>query len=346
MYSEAKSETGLPWESKRREKDIISVIVPIYNVEQMLCRCIESICNQTYKNLEIILVDDGSPDNCGDICEDYVDKDSRIKTIHKCNGGLSDARNIGIEFASGEYVCFVDSDDWLDLDMIELLYKVCVDRHADIAECSYRNIFSNYIREETPCTAKIIEGDNLLALEGMLDWEYFKPVVWNKIYKRTVIGDIRYPVGRIHEDEFTTYKYFYNAEKIVYVDVSKYNYDRTRTDSIMGKGFTENNLDACFAFRERIDFFRENHIDTLERKMNDLYCYQVLDSAYQCYKNKVKGEKVKQLIEYVKRDIAYLRQSDVTASYVEEFEILKNGVKKYGKYRHNKEFGQYHNSSV
>lgn len=321
------------------KKEKISVIVPIYNVEKLLCRCIDSIRNQTYRNLEIILVDDGSLDKCGDICEDYVEKDSRIRVIHKYNGGLSDARNIGIEFASGKYICFVDSDDWLDLDMIELLYKVCIDRQADIVECSYRNIYRDYIQEETRCTAEITEADSIFALEGMLDWKYFKPVAWNKLYKRSVIGDIRYPVGKIHEDEFTTYKYFYNAKKLVYVDVSKYNYDRTRTDSITGTGFKEGTIDACFAFRERVDFFRENHIDTLIRKMNDIYCYQVLYYSYQCYKTKISGAKVDSLIELVNRDIAYLEQTDVNIEYVNEFKILKDGVNKYGEYRDNKEIG-------
>ncbi len=319
------------------KSDKISVIVPIYNVERLLCRCIESIRKQTYKNLEIILVDDGSPDNSGDICEDYADKDRRIKVIHKCNGGLSDARNIGIEF--GEYICFVDSDDWLDLDMLELLHKVCVDRKADIVECSYRNVYADYIQEETCCTAEIIEADSIFALEGMLDWKYFKPVAWNKLYKKSVLGDIRYPLGKIHEDEFTTYKYFYNANKLVYVDVSKYNYDRTRNDSITGTGFKESTLDACFAFRERVDFFKEHHINTLERKMNDIYCYQVLHYSYQCYLAKITGEKVDRLIESVNKDIAYLEQADVNEQYVKEFKILKDGIERYGEYRDNRENG-------
>lgn len=321
------------------KSDKISVIVPIYNVERLLCRCIESIRKQTYKNLEIILVDDGSPDNSGDICEDYAAKDRRIKVIHKCNGGLSDARNIGIEFASGEYICFVDSDDWLDLDMLELLHKVCVDRKADIVECSYRNVYADYIQEETCCTAEIIEADSIFALEGMLDWKYFKPVAWNKLYKKSVLGDIRYPLGKIHEDEFTTYKYFYNANKLVYVDVSKYNYDRTRNDSITGTGFKESTLDKCFAFRERVDFFKEHHINTLERKMNDIYCYQVLHYSYQCYLAQITGEKVDRLIESVNKDIAYLEQADVNEQYVKEFKILKDGIERYGEYRDNRENG-------
>ena len=109
------------------EKDKISVIVPVYKVEPYLARCIESIQKQTYFNLEIILVDDGSPDNCGNLCDEYAAKDNRICVIHKKNGGLSDARNAGIESASGSYLCFADSDDWLDRDMIALLYKLCIE---------------------------------------------------------------------------------------------------------------------------------------------------------------------------------------------------------------------------
>lgn len=322
------------------QKDKISVIVPIYKVEGMLYRCVESIINQTYQNLEIILVDDGSPDKCGDICEEYAQKDNRVRVIHKKNGGLSDARNIGIELASGKYICFVDSDDWIDLDMIELLYKIAIDRNADIVECSYRNVYSDYIQEETGCTAKIIEADSVFALEGMLDWKYFKPVAWNKLYKREAIGDIRYPVGKIHEDEFTTYKYFYNAEKLVYVDVSKYNYDRTRTDSITGTGFKESTLDACIAFRERLDFFNEHHIDTLKRKMNDIYCYMTLHYMYQCYKSGItEGKRVSQMLEIINNDIDYLEHTEVNPQYVEEFKILKDGIKNYGEYRDSRENG-------
>lgn len=321
------------------EKDRVSVIVPVYKVEPYLARCIESIQKQTYLNLEIILVDDGSPDRCGDICESYAAKDDRIHVIHKQNGGLSDARNAGIEYASGSYICFADSDDWLDRDMISLLYSICTKRKADIAECSYRNIFSGYTEEETSCTARIIEGDSIFALEKMLEWKYFKPVVWNKLYKRSVIGDIRYPVGKLHEDEYVTYKLFYNAGKSVYVDVSKYNYDRTRTDSITGDAFKEDNLDACWAFRERMDFFREHHLDMLEKKINNMYCWQVLRFAYKCYQTGTVGKKVERLIEQVASDITYLECHKVDTYYIDEFKILKNGIDSYGKYREERETG-------
>lgn len=321
------------------KNDKISVIVPVYKVEQYLERCVKSIQNQTYKNLEIILVDDGSPDSCGEICDRFAKEDKRIHVIHKPNGGLSDARNAGIEVSTGKYVAFVDSDDWLDADMLEILYQACVQYDADIAECSYRNLYSDCVVEETECTAKIVEGDAVFALEGMLDWKYFKPNAWNKLYKRHVIGDVRYPKGKIHEDEFTTYKFFYNARKLVYVDISKYNYDRRRTDSITGEKFREANLDSCWAFRERMDFFREHGIDSLEEKMNNIYCWQVLHLAYKCYLDQVDGEKVQQLVKMVEQDIPYLEQHKVDSWYISEFKILKDGVTCYGECRQARENG-------
>lgn len=312
--------------------ELISVIVPVYKVEKYLERCVRSIQKQTYENLEIILVDDGSPDQCGALCDQYAQEDGRIKVLHKQNGGLSDARNAGIELASGSYIVFADSDDWLDRDMIDLLYRVLKRSNADIAECSYRNIYRDHIMEETSCSAALTEGDSVAALEGMLDWKYFKPVAWNKLYKREVFGTIRYPKGRLHEDEFTTYKYFYNAKKVVYVDISKYNYDRTREDSITGKKYREDNLDACWAFRERVDFFYEHNIVQLQRKMNDIYCWYVLDSLKKCYKNKIKGRKVDMLLQTMKEDIHFFADKSVDQHYLEEFEfVISNGIEAYGK---------------
>lgn len=120
--------------------ELVSVIVPVYKVERYLSRCVDSILQQSYSNLEVILVDDGSPDSCGMICDEYQKNDRRIRVIHKSNGGLSDARNYGIEAAQGKYLAFVDSDDWLDFDMIDILYRVLTSQGADIAECSYRNL--------------------------------------------------------------------------------------------------------------------------------------------------------------------------------------------------------------
>lgn len=312
------------------EEGKISVIVPIYKVENYLNRCVESIRKQTYRNLEIILVDDGSPDACGEMCDRYAQEDSRIRVIHKENGGLSDARNAGIEVAAGEYIAFIDSDDWIDDKMYEVLYHTLLKYDADIAECSYRNLYADCIVEETACTGNVVEGDNIFALEAMLDWHYFKPNAYNKLYKRSVIADVRYPKGKLHEDEYTTYKYMYNARKLVYIDFSFYNYDRRRTDSITGEKFREANLDACWAFRERVDFFDKHGIKSLERKMNDIYCWVLLDRIYQCYCQQVNGPKVKALVELAKQDVEYLQQHDVDPWYIEEFKLLSKGLEKYG----------------
>lgn len=316
----------------------ISVIVPVYKVEQYLPRCIQSILRQTYKNIEAILVDDGSPDGCGAICDEYAKEDSRVQVLHKPNGGLSSARNAGIEQARGHYIAFVDSDDWIDADMLEILYNAVKKYDAQIAECSFRSIYPNCIREETACTAACIEGTNLDALEGILDWNHFKSVAWNKLYARETIGDIRYPLGKLHEDEYTTYKFFYNAEKLVYVDVSKYNYNCTRTDSIMTDNFREDNLDGCFAMRERIRFFREHGITSLEEKADNVYCWVLLEKLYAAYSAKVKGPKLDQALAMVAEDAVYFRQHPLDLDYLEKLEfIAAKGLSAYGKMRDKQE---------
>ncbi len=311
----------------------ISVIVPIYNVESRIARCIESIQQQTYRNLEIILVDDGSPDRCGEVCDAYGVQDPRIHVIHKSNGGLSDARNAGLDIATGKFIGFVDADDWIDCNMYTTLYRLSAQHHADIVECSYRNIFPYHIKEETLCTGELVEADAAFALEGMLDWKYFKPVVFNKLYLAATIDDLRYPVGRIHEDEFFTYKVICNAEKLIYIDISLCNYDRTRADSITNARFSEKNLDACWAFRERIDYLREHHFDTLEAKANNAYCWQVLNSLEKCREFHVTGVQVDTLIAQAISDIPYLEQHQVNPQYLEKFKQLQKGTKTDGKIR-------------
>lgn len=156
----------------------------------------------------------------------------------------------------------------------------------------------------------------------MLDWRYFKPVAWNKLYKKEIIADIRYPKGKLHEDEFTTYKYFYNAKRLIYVDTAKYNYDRRREDSITGKRFREDNLDACWAFRERVDFFYQNEISKLYLKMNNIYCWYVLESLHKCYVNHISGPKVDALLEQVKKDIDFFGKKEINESFLNNFKLL------------------------
>ena len=267
-------------------QDLISVVVPIYNVEKYLIRCIESILKQTYKNIEIILVDDGSKDSCGKICDEYKEKDSRIKVIHKENGGLSDARNAGINVAKGIYICFIDSDDFIDASFIEKLYRMCINSGANIAQCSF-NILTNEIKdEEKKAESKII---NISARE-MLKNVYGKYSAYNisacnKLFKTDLFNNIRFPFGRIHEDEFTTYKLIYLSGRVAITSQKLYNYYIERNGSITQTRFNIKRLDYLTALEERMQFFEENNETELYNKTLEQYCYYIIISNYKCHKH-------------------------------------------------------------
>ena len=210
--------------------DKISIIVPVYNVEKYLKECIESILSQTYKNIEIILIDDGSTDNSGKICDEYLKKDSRVKVIHKENGGLSDARNTGIEIASGKYIGFVDSDDYIAKDMYDFLYQNIKRENAEISGCNrflvYENKIEIYGKKE--CYEVM---DSQRAIEMLCTIGYIGVSAYTKLYEAKLFKDIRYPKGKINEDMYTTYKLFDKANRIVYDATPKYYY-RQRSGSI------------------------------------------------------------------------------------------------------------------
>lgn len=239
---------------------LISVIVPIYNVEQYLSKCIDSILNQIYKNLEVILVDDGSSDNCGQICDDYAKIDCRIKVVHKENGGLSDARNAGIKVATGEYVCFVDSDDWISKEMISSLYTCMQEDKSDIV-CSgvmWVTEGEEEIRNDT-VNEKIIL-DEIDGLRELLYDRKLKQHVWNKLYRFDLIKDIPFEKGKYHEDVFWSYQVIARAKRISVVPESFYYYVQ-RAGSIMGESYSEKRLDALDANAERCKFISVNFPD-------------------------------------------------------------------------------------
>ena len=181
---------------------LISVIVPIYKVEEYLDRCVESIVNQTYKNLEIILVDDGSPDNCPQMCDFWAEKDSRIKVVHKENGGLSDARNAGMPFAIGDVVSFIDSDDWVELDMFEKMLSRMQKDNSDIVSCGVKWVEEDgtVIRDVTVNANEVLDTHS--AMKELINDNKFKQHVWNKLYKYELIKGIPFEKGRYHEDVF------------------------------------------------------------------------------------------------------------------------------------------------
>ena len=249
--------------------DLISVIVPVYKVEPYLDKCVRSIVEQTYQNLEIILVDDGSPDNCGAICDAWAEKDSRIKVIHKENGGLSDARNAGMDVATGQWIAFVDSDDWIAEEMYESLLNAAKKYQADVSACNVQFVEEGLQLDVPKKLMATICYTPKEALSRLILGSGVRAVAWNKLYKRHLLSDEAFPVGKAHEDEFFTYRILAKTEKIVHIQNSFYFYLQ-RQGSIM-RTFNYRRLDALDAYLERLEFLRSLYPD-LYRKDKQTFC--------------------------------------------------------------------------
>lgn len=262
-----------------KDKGKVSVVVPIYNVESYLIRCIDSILGQTYQNLEVILIDDGATDRSGEIVDQYAAKDQRIVPIHKKNGGLSDARNAGIETASGEYICFVDADDLLHPDYVELMLEQCVSYGCDIVQCRFeRSSVGTFTSERGNGDVIIYDSVGILnAIYSSLSVETI--VVWNKLYKRELFDQVRFPQGRIHEDEATSYKVLYKAKKIARIDKVLYLYYQNRA-SITQQTYSLKRLDILTALEERMSFFKEHNLIQLYEKDSYKYLCKLLIQYY------------------------------------------------------------------
>ncbi|MBV1709533.1 MAG: glycosyltransferase [Erysipelothrix sp.] len=266
-------------------KDLISVIVPVYNVEEYLPRCINSIMFQTYNNLEIILVDDGSPDRCGQICDEFEKKDNRIIVIHKQNGGLSDARNSGISIARGKYIIFLDSDDWMHKECIDKLYNLSCKHNAEISVCGFVRTFTEYVPNSlTDLTLKTFS--NIEALEYLVDDSSASLVVaWGKLYDKKLFDNIKYPFGKIHEDEFVAHLLIYESKKIVYSSEQLIYYWQ-RNDSITGKGFClKNKHHIARSLMNRAEFFNEIGLAGLRDKTYKRLFYVYIEIMEHKYKD-------------------------------------------------------------
>lgn len=239
--------------------ELISVIVPIYNVEQYLEKCICSILNQTYENIELILVDDGSTDSCGKICDSYVLRDNRVKTIHKTNGGLSSARNAGIDEAQGGYLSFIDSDDYIEQEFLESLLHQMLEKDSDICECGFYRFKNGCLVPER--LFQHSELDNETAVRRLFSppYESFM-MTWNKLYKKELFTHIRFPEGKLHEDEFTTYKLIFESKKIAYVNERLYIY-RVRDGSIMTSKFSVKRVEVLDSITEKERYFYDRQVD-------------------------------------------------------------------------------------
>ena len=304
---------------------MISVIVPVYNVEPYLRRCVQSLLRQTYSNLEILLMDDGSTDRSGVLCDELADTDSRIRVIHQSNGGLSHARNRGMELAAGEYIAFLDSDDWADPTWLETLHRLCISHNAQIAECSYRNMLPQVVTAEGVCSGGVMEFTPMQAMECNLKWQHCKPVAWNKLYRRDITEGIRFPVGKYHEDEFTTHLFYLAAEKIVYGDIALVNYERRNPSSITAR-FTLRNLDACQALRQRLHLIwgRPDLAPIAERAAN-VYLWTVFDRWEQCRLHGLTGDTVTRTIHDLLEDYPLLLLHPFDRSYIPAIRTLAQG---------------------
>lgn len=276
--------------------DLVSVIVPIYKVEKYLDRCIQSIAEQSYTNLEIILVDDGSPDGCPAICDSWAEKDSRIKVIHKENGGLSDARNAGLEIATGKYIAFIDSDDSISTEFILKLYHAIEEHHADVAECavSYVDENGNLLRARD--SSSITEMEKTEALRRLVLEDGIYQTVWNKLYRRELVIDIPFAVGKYHEDEFWTYQVLDRIEKLAVVHDALYNYLR-RSTSIIGVGYNIRRLDGLEA-----RFQRMKHLQKYEELADLTRDRLIFDCLwhYQSTSKFLQGEEKEKALSYIK----------------------------------------------
>jgi len=225
---------------------LISVIVPVYKVEQYLRRCVDSILAQTYTNIEVILIDDGSPDGCPAICDEYAEKDSRVVVIHQKNAGVSAARNAGLDVAKGDYIGFVDSDDWIEPDMYEVLLNLIINNNADISVITY-------IDETEECTLKVTKSDTVEvinrndAIREMLIGKKFLGGMTDKLFSKKLKDNMVFPVGiTIAEDLAVCVNVFANADRVVYQDYTCYHYFQRR-ESAMHK-FNVNSLTVCDAY--------------------------------------------------------------------------------------------------
>ena len=234
---------------------LISVIVPVYNVELYLDQCVTTLINQSYHNLDIILVDDGSTDNSSAMGDAWAKKDSRIKVIHKENGGLSDARNAGLKIVSGKYISLIDSDDIVDVDMLAQLYQALEESNADIAECSYVK-FEDGQPDFSAGSSSTTVFDTEAALRELLLERAFRYTACNKLYRREIFTRLQFEVGKLHEDVFFTYQAFGMANRVVKLDAPLYGY-RQRSGSIMGSAFSLRNLDSLEARYRQLAFIRE-----------------------------------------------------------------------------------------
>lgn len=254
----------------------ITVIVPVYKVENYLRRCIDSILNQSFRDFELILVDDGSPDKCPQICDSYALQDNRIKVIHQENGGAAAARNAGLDLAKGEWIAFVDSDDWVNPDYLSLLHEAAARKGADIIACRYLSVDKKTKTESQVLTPVFSSEDRE---EYWVNDRVGAVVPWGKLYRRDLYNGLRYPAGRTAEDEYVSYKLLFNCNRLIVIDNTLYYYF-TNAESVSRNNYLQRLPDILEAFRLHEVFFRDSQWQRVYRMEAEYYAAAWSDAIW------------------------------------------------------------------
>ncbi len=284
--------------------ELISIIVPVYNVEKYLEKCVFSITNQTYKNIEIILVDDGSTDISGEICDKLSKKDSRIRVFHKENGGLSDARNYGIKKAKGKYVGLVDSDDFIKEDMYEILYKAIKKYNADISMCRVLDCYGRIPHIDNSNSVSVLLNTRE-AIKKIMEAQDVSVHAVSKLYKKSLFNTLNFEVGRITEDGIIMIELFSKCKKIAYDSSFGYYYIH-RENSITTSEFSKRNYDVIYAYKKNYCLIEKNYPELLDiAKMRLCWAYfNVLDKIVKSNSNVDKN-----IIKYLRGNIVFILKS-------------------------------------
>ena len=287
----------------------VSIIVPVYQVEKYIRQCVDSILAQTFTDFELILVDDGSTDQSGQICDEYARADERVRVIHKKNGGLSDARNKGLDQAVGNYFMFVDSDDYIAPTMVECLYKTILNEKADIAVCNFLYFFENHKKKDfsTNMESETLSGREIFY-NRKNDRSYgIWTVAWNKLYRRESLGNVRFRFGKYHEDEFWANDIYQMDIKVVTIPECLYYY-RQRENSIMGKKSIKRNLDIIEALQERIDIYLKEEKYSDEAYKVLIYSLEYLEESKRMIMNQEEQDKFIQAEKRTKDIVKQFKQ--------------------------------------
>ncbi|MEK3885902.1 glycosyltransferase family 2 protein [Bacillus sp. FSL K6-3431] len=283
----------------------VSIIVPVYKVEKYIHRCVDSILEQTYTNVEVILVNDGSPDNCGPIIDDYASEDFRIVVVHKENGGLSDARNVGMEYVTGEYTLFVDSDDWLEKNMIEEMVNIGLNFKADIVQSAFYYAYEDHLLYDNRYYSKrdsptILNNQVLMA--ELVNNQKVKNFAWGKLYKTKIIKDLPFKKGVLFEDVFWAHKVMQQVNTYVIVHQPMCYYFQ-RSDSIVAH-YTLKNLDILEGLKERHRFIEENYPDLTDESYRVILktCLIHYNLLFLNRKKDKAGLRRKEIHAYIKRN--------------------------------------------